>query len=108
MRGFWRDNWVAHRLDVVVDRSDHARSLRIVGCPVADMTLRVSSNGKQLGRFQLRQAEQEAVTIEVPPGPREVITFAFSVHAVDVKGRPIAFLLNETNLFREEDLYSLA
>jgi hypothetical protein len=36
-----------------------------------------------------------------------VLTFAFSNHVVDANGRPVSFLLNETNVFCEEDLYAL-
>jgi hypothetical protein len=107
VRGFWRDNWVADRLHVVIDPSDHARRLKMVGRPVADMSVCVSSNGDELARFDLRQNRQEDVVVELPAGPRELITFSFSEHGPDPQGRPIAFLLQETNMFREDDLYSL-
>jgi glycosyltransferase involved in cell wall biosynthesis len=107
VRGFWRDNWIADRLEVVVDPSEHRRTLKLVGLPVADMTLRVSSNGDELARFELNESREEDVVVELPAGQRELITFAFSNHAVDARGRPLAFLVYETNAFREEDLFSL-
>lgn len=106
--GFWHDNWVAERLDVVVYPRAHDCNLRIVGRAVARMTLRVSANKVHLGEFNLRQGERESVTVQLPAGPRELVTFAFSDHAVDANGRRVAFLLEETNVFREEDLYTLA
>jgi glycosyltransferase involved in cell wall biosynthesis len=106
--GFWPDNWVADRLDVLVDPRDNPRHLRIVGRPVAEMTVRVSANGTQLAAFELRESECEAVTVKLPAGPSELLSFSFSHHAVDGNGRRVAFLVQETNLFREEDLYSLA
>jgi hypothetical protein len=105
--GFFPDNWVAERLDVVVDSREQLRQLRIVGRPVADLTVRVSANGTQLGEFALKEAECEAVKVQLPAGPPELVSFAFSNHAVDANGRRVAFLVQETNLFREEDLYSL-
>ena len=108
MTGFWPDNWVGNRLDVVFDPRDHARKLRIIGRPVADMTLLVSSTGRQLERLELRRGVRESAAVELPAGPRELITFAFSDHVVDDNGRSVAFLVEETNLFSEEDLHALA
>jgi hypothetical protein len=107
VRGFWRDNWVGHRLDVVVDASEHSRSLSLVGRPVSDMTVTVTADGSGLGHFELRAGHEEDLVVDIPAGPREQITFSFSDHAVDADGRAVAFLLQETNAFREADLYSL-
>ena len=67
----------------------------------------VSANGVQLGEFSLRQDAEESVTVELPAGPRELVTFDFSGHVVDLNGRSVSFLLQDTNVFREEDLYTL-
>jgi hypothetical protein len=107
VRGFWRDNWVGDRLDVVVDASEQARTLSLVGRPVADMTVRVSANGMELARFDLSAGQEEDVVVELPAGPRERLTFTFSEHAVDAAGRAVAFQLQATDAFREEDLYAL-
>jgi hypothetical protein len=105
--GFSPDNWVGDRLEVVVEPREQTRRLALSGRPVAEMTVKVSANGAQLGEFPLHGSELEAVTIELPPGPREVVSFAFSAHALDTKGRRVSFLVQETNLFGEEDLYAL-
>jgi len=63
---------------------------------------------RELGEFPLRRGEQESVIVRLPPGPREVVVFAFSEHVVDANGRSIAFLMQDTNVFSEEDLYALA
>jgi glycosyltransferase involved in cell wall biosynthesis len=102
--GYWPDNWVEPRLDVVLDSRERSRSFRIVGRPVAAMTVEVSSNGTSLGRFELGERRQETVTIDLPPGPCEKVSFLFSDHMVDSSGRQLSFLLQETNVFREEDL----
>jgi glycosyltransferase involved in cell wall biosynthesis len=106
--GFWPDNWVADRLDVVVDSRQQPRQLRIVGRPVTAMTVRVAANGAELGEFELEEARCESVTVQLPAGPRELVSFSFSQHAVHADGRRVSFLVRETNLFREEDLYSVA
>jgi glycosyltransferase involved in cell wall biosynthesis len=102
--GYWPDNWVEERLDVVLDARGQSRSLQLVGRPVRAMTVEVSTNGTPLGRFELDEDRQETVTVQIPPGPREKVSFAFSDHMVDAAGRRISFLLQETNMFREEDL----
>jgi glycosyltransferase involved in cell wall biosynthesis len=106
--GFWPDNWVAEKLDVIVEPRQRACQLQLVGRPVAEMTVRVSANGTDLGVYELSESDFESVEVELPPGPQEVVTFAFSEHAVDARGRRVAFLVRRTNLFREDDLYAVA
>lgn len=71
------------------------------------MTVRISANGTQLGTFDLRESECKSLKVQLPAGPRELVRFSFSSHAVDANGRRVAFLVQETNLFCEEDLHSL-
>lgn len=106
--GYWPDNWVEEKLEVVVDARERDTQFRIAGRPIAQMTVEVSANGTQLGRFELAGEKQETVTVRLPAGPRERVSFSFSNHSGDAAGRPISFLLEETNLFREEDLHPLA
>jgi glycosyltransferase involved in cell wall biosynthesis len=105
--GFGPDNRLGDRLEVVMDSREQVRDLRIMGCSLAETTLVVSVNGKHLGRFELRKGERRSLTIQLPPGPRQVVAFTFSDHVIDDKGRPVAFLLEETNVFREEHLHAL-
>jgi glycosyltransferase involved in cell wall biosynthesis len=107
VRGYWSDNWVEERLEVVFDARDRDRQLRIVGRPIADMTVEVQANETRLGRFELVGDRQETLAVPLGPGPRETVAFSFSRSMVDSSGRPISFLLQETNLFSEEDLAAL-
>jgi FkbM family methyltransferase len=102
--GYCADNWLEPMFSVAVDARERSRQLRIVGQPVAAMTVEVSADGKQLGRFEVAPGRQQTVTVQLPPGPREKLSFSFSKHMVDSVGRKISFLLQETNTFREEDL----
>jgi hypothetical protein len=72
------------------------------------MTVRISSNGTQPAEFELKESECESIRVQLPAGPSELVRFSFSDHALDVEGRRIAFLVQETDLFREKDLYSIA
>jgi hypothetical protein len=74
------------------------------GATVQATTVEVSTSGTPLGQFQLDEDRQEAVTVQLPPGPREKVSFAFSDHMVDAAGRRISLFPQETNMFREEDL----
>jgi len=71
------------------------------------MTVRVSANGTQLAEFALRENECELMRVQLPAGPRELLSFSFSDYALDAHGRRVAFLVQETNLFREEDLHAI-
>jgi glycosyltransferase involved in cell wall biosynthesis len=104
--GFRPDNCLEDRLEVVMDSRDQRRDLRIAGCSLAETTLVVSANGKHLDRFQLKKGERASLTVRLPRGPRQVVAFAFSDHVVDDRGRPVAFRLEETNVFTEEHLFA--
>jgi hypothetical protein len=104
--GYWPDNWIEQRLEVFVATRDTDRELVLAGRSVLPMTLEISANGTRLGEFQLAAQGQETVQFRLPPGPPEIISFVFSDHVVDPAGRRIAFLLQETNVFSEEDLAS--
>lgn len=102
--GFRVDNWVEPQLDVVVDTRLRGRELRLVGEPVAPMTVAVSTGDQQLGQFDLAKNGRQTVLVELPPGPRAVLTYVFSRHEPDAHGRSVSFRLQETNLFTEQDL----
>jgi glycosyltransferase involved in cell wall biosynthesis len=107
VRGFWPDNYIGELLEVVIDARDRPRELTISGRALVETSLVVSANGTRLGQFDLMPGERTSPRVEVPPGPREVVSFSFARHSVDAEGRSLAFLLEETNAFREEDLYTL-
>ncbi len=104
VRGYWADNWVEATLDVDVDASDRTREFRLVGKSINVMDVEIFASGTRLGRFDLKKGRHEVITVSVPPGPRETVSFVFSRSLDDVTGRSISFLLEETNLFREDDL----
>jgi glycosyltransferase involved in cell wall biosynthesis len=105
--GFWPDNYLGERLEVVIDARDRPRELRISGHALLKTTLVVTADGKRLGQFELMQGERVSPRVELPRGPRKVVIFSFSDHSIDDEGRSVTFLLEETNAFREEDFYSL-
>ena len=107
VRGYWPDNWVASTLDVDVGARDRTRELRLVGRSIDAMDVEVSANGACLGRFELEKGRCEVISVSVPPGPRETVSFAFSRSLVDSAGRSISFLLEGTNVFKEDDLAKL-
>jgi glycosyltransferase involved in cell wall biosynthesis len=106
--GFWPDNWIAQRLEVVVDGRATKRRVRLVGRAVDRMSAEFRLNGTSLATFPLEQGRQSALEIDLGPGPAETLTVSFSRSLVDAAGRPVAFLLEETNLFEEDDLHASA
>jgi len=104
--GFWPDNYLGERLEVVFEARDRPRQLRLAGRALLETRLVVAADGKRLGQFELLPGERVSPKVELPRGPREVVTFSFS-DSVDDEGRSVSFLLEETNVFREEDLYAL-
>lgn len=105
--GFCPDNYVRERLEVVIDARDRPRELRISGWALVSGTLLVTATRRRLGEFELMKGEHVSARLVLPTGPRELVTFNFSEHVAGDHGRRVAFLLEETNAFREEDLFAL-
>ena len=106
VRGFSTDNWVEPRLDVLVDARDTPREFWIAGVPVAGMRLEVAAGNRLIDSFVLEADAPFASTFSLPAGTATRISFAFSAGLPDSRGRTISFLLEGTNIFREEDLAS--
>jgi hypothetical protein len=104
VQGYWSDNWVEEKLEVVVEARQVDRRLRLVGRPVAEMTVEVAANGDSIAKFELTAGKHETIAVDLPSGPRMVVSFAFSRSMVDAAGRPVSFMLEQSDLFREEDL----
>lgn len=104
VRGYWADNWVEQTLAVVLEPRESTRRVRLVGRPIEAMDAQVSLNGTELGSFRLDDGRLQTVAVDVGPGPAQTLEVSFSRSFVDAAGRSIAFLLEETDLFREEDL----
>ena len=101
--GYWADNWVDPRLDVVLARAS-ARSLRLEGVPAADMTVDVAVDDEVVQKVALRGGKRATIECVGPYSGSETLSFVFSESVQDGAGRRVSFRVEATDLFTEEDL----
>ena len=106
VRGFSIDNWVAPRLDVLVEARETPREFRIAGVPVAGMRLEVAAGNRPIDSFVFEADRLVTATFSLPPGTATRVSLVFSAGLPDRGGRTLSFLLEGTNIFAEEDLAS--
>jgi glycosyltransferase involved in cell wall biosynthesis len=106
--GCWADNWIEERLEVALDASRTNQRLFLIGRPVEAMEVELAVDGAVVARHQLVADRVQAIPVNLPAGPEARLSVSFSRSLVDDLGRPLSLFLEETNLFREEDLPPLA
>jgi glycosyltransferase involved in cell wall biosynthesis len=102
--GYWGDNWVSETCTVRLQDSPAGEHLHLTGIAHQPMELTVLAKDKEIGVFPLRGQEMDEVRFHVEPGQDRELVLKFSKHFVDGAGRQLAFLLQGTNLFSEQDL----
>ncbi len=104
VRGFWSDNWLEPTCEVVLHLRTPGQVLHLGGTVPIDMTLTVQARKRVLGVYPLRANAYETVTFPVPPESDGPLVLKFSKYVVDPACRQISFLLQDTNLFAENDV----
>jgi len=100
VQGVWTDGWLASVSQFTSAAVRSGQRIRLRGVPAVDCSLSLE-NGGCASVWDLR-ADIEA-TIEFVPAAEKVI-LTFDQFRVDSFGRPLAFLISETNLFSESEL----
>jgi hypothetical protein len=102
--GYWGDNWVGETCKVRLKDSAAGEHLHLAGVAHQPMELIVLAKDKEIGVFPLRGQQLEEIQFHVEPGKDRELVLKFSKHFVDGAGRQLAFLLQGTNMFSEQDL----
>ncbi len=102
--GISRDNWMETICEVSLSQPCRQDKLRISGISPIDVSLKISSNGLAIESRQLRSNCYETIEFNLDFSESQRIRFCFSDSFVDDHGRNLSFLLQETNLFLEQDL----
>jgi glycosyltransferase involved in cell wall biosynthesis len=101
--GYWADNWVDPRLDVVLAR-EPATSLRLEGVPATDMVVDLAVDDEVVQRIPLHGGKSTTIECVGPYSGRETLSFVFSQAVTDEAGRQVSFRVDATDLFSEQDL----
>ena len=101
--GYWADNWVDPRLEVVLARGS-ATSFRLTGVPATDMSVDLAVDTEPVESIPLRGGKRTTIECVGPYAGSETLSFVFSDAVTDGSGRRVSFRVEATDLFTEEDL----
>lgn len=102
--GYWGDNWVGETCTVRLKDNPAGEHIHLAGIAAEAMELKVLEKDREIAAFALRGQQLEEVEFHVEPGENRELVLKFSRHFVDGAGRKLAFMLQGTNLFTEQDL----
>ncbi|MEM1239927.1 MAG: glycosyltransferase [Cyanobacteria bacterium P01_H01_bin.26] len=104
VKGIGYDNWMERVCEINLSKPYRQGRLHIAGITPIDMNLKISSNDSDLGIFKLRSNRYEIIEFDLEFDKPQCIRFYFSNSFVSKAGRKVSFLLQDTNLFLEQDL----
>ncbi len=100
--GLFSDNWLGPVFQVYILRKTAGATLYLRGIPTKDMLLNVRVEDRPSQTLELHSDEPIKIPVEADPGDRVVFYFQDSMR--DSAGRNLSFLVQDTNLFIEQDL----
>jgi hypothetical protein len=100
--GYAADNWLEPDCLVQRARPRPGERLYLAGVPARDTTLDVLVRGRPAQRRALRGGARQRIDLDVPDDAHHVF-LRFSDFAVTPNRRKLAFRLQDTNLFSEQD-----
>ena len=113
--GFHRDNWLAPVVSVPLQAGRTDQTFYLSGVAPVDLTVTAALDDQDVHTTTLRAGRPETIRVAAAPGAAR-LSLRFSAHAMQgpnpwprsyfglpVEKRPVSFLLQETNLFTEQD-----
>jgi hypothetical protein len=104
VRGFWSDNWLEPTCKIILKSRLTGHALRLGGTAPIDSTLQVLLDGRLVKTAPLQANSYATVDLPITASSGKVVTLKFSHFVSDQHRRRLAFLLQDTNLFMEQDL----
>jgi hypothetical protein len=103
--GFLSDNWLEPRLSIPPREWVPGHVLRLAGYAPVDVELSVRVGDKEIRKYELRAHQYRKISFPADLVGNNRIDFLFSAFAEDTEHRQLAFLLQDTNMFTEQDVY---
>ncbi len=113
--GFHLDNWLAPVFSVPLKRGQDERAFFLSGVAPVDGTVTAALDDQDVHTATLRAGRYETIRVAAAPGAGR-LSLRFSAHSLQRPSarpvsfqlpetmRPVSFLLQETNLFTEQDV----
>ena len=105
VKGFWPDNWLEPRLTITPKLRARGEVLHIAGVAPIDQTMTIVAGNREICRCDFKAHQYKKVSFPADLAGAERISIRFSFFVEDPAKRKLAFLLQDTNVFSEQDTY---
>ena len=105
VKGFWPDNWLEPRLTIMPRLRASGEVLHIAGVAPIDQIMTIVAGNREIRRFDFKAHQYKKVSFPADLTGAERISIRFSFFVEDPAKRKLAFLLQDTNVFSEQDIY---
>jgi glycosyltransferase involved in cell wall biosynthesis len=103
--GFLSDNWIEPTLTVAPKKRASGQILHLAGIAPVDLIMSVRAGGKEIHKFTFNKNQYEKASFPADLIGNERIDIQFSGFVKDNAKRRLAFLLQDTNIFSEQDTW---
>jgi glycosyltransferase involved in cell wall biosynthesis len=103
--GYWPDNWLEQRVMIMPNSWPIDKDLFIGGISPLDMTITIRIGGREFYRGELLAEQYSKIQFSCKMPEAKLIEIYFSKAFVDSSKRRLSFLLQETNIFSEQDIH---
>ncbi len=104
--GFWPDNWIEPTLMIPPKKRSSGTVLYFGGISSVDLKMSVCVRDMALHQFEFKAHEYQKVAFLADGINDERVDIRFSNFVKDAANRHLSFLLQDTNVFSEQDLWS--
>lgn len=105
LSGFFSDNWLSKEFSCNSKKRSVGEILYIGGITPMNSTMIVMSGKKRIGHYQFNAHQYQKIFIPNELVENERIQIQFTESFIDAAGRELAFLLQDTNIFSEQDTW---
>ena len=102
--GFHVDNWVESRLRISRPKRELGSVSYLQGVSPVQQRVEIRVDGKVVSAKKLAEGSRERIELLLPNEDISLLEFVFSAHSMSLCSRKLAFSVEATNLFSEQDL----
>jgi hypothetical protein len=104
VRGLGADNWLGPRAQFVIREVAAGQTLHLGGIAGVDTTVHIEIDGRPVESRGLKAGKHQILTWPADDLRGRCLSLRFSEYVVDERGRKRSFLIEDTNLFSEDDV----
>lgn len=103
--GFLTDNWLEPWVSIPPKERAPGQVLRIAGWAPFDVEMSLSAGDREIQKFEFKKHQYKKVSFPADLIGSNRLEIQFSAFFEDTANRKLAFMLQDTNVFTEQDVY---